>query len=46
MGLYAIFNDFDECVYLCYSDVDEEYEYFEQVEPMNDWDWEEWLAND
>lgn len=45
MSLYAIFDDYDDCVYRCYSDVDEEYEYHEQVEPMSGYDWEEWLNN-
>lgn len=46
MPLYAIFDDYDDCVYLCYSDADEEYEYHEQVESMSEDDWEAWLAND
>lgn len=46
MSLYAIFDDCDNCVYLCYSDADEENEYHDQVEPMTDADWEEWLENE
>jgi hypothetical protein len=41
--VYAIFDDADRCVYLCFAYTDEEYEYYEQVEDMNDWDWEEFL---
>lgn len=43
MEVYAIFDSFNDCVYLCYAYADEEYEYHEQVEPMTDADWEEWL---
>lgn len=42
-SVYAIYNEADRCIYLCYSYVDEEYEYYEQAEEMNDWDWEVWL---
>lgn len=43
--IYAIFDDFGDCIYLCYSYADEENEYYEQVEEMNDWDWECHLTN-
>lgn len=46
MEVYVIFDSFGYAVYLCYSDVDEEYEYYDQVEPMSDTDWEEWLENE
>lgn len=44
--VYAIFDDQDHCCYLCYSDIDEENEYYDQVKPMTNEDWEEWLSND
>jgi hypothetical protein len=46
MEVYAIFDNFNDCVYLCYAYADEENEYCDQVEPMNDLDWEEWLDNE
>lgn len=41
--VYAIFDDADECVYLCYQVEEDEYE---QCEEMNEWNWEEFLSND
>lgn len=35
-----------ELVSIFYTYVDEEFEYHEQVEEMNDWDWDEFLAID
>ncbi len=46
MIVYAIFDDCNYATYICYGYTDEEYEYYEQVEDMNDWDWDEWLSNE
>jgi hypothetical protein len=43
--VYAIFDDCDDCCYLCII-LDEIEEQYIQSEPMNDWDWEEFLNND
>lgn len=41
--VYAIFDNFDQCVYLCYCCIDEDNEYYEVRENMCDWNWKEWL---
>lgn len=38
--VYAIFDDCDRCVYLCYSVGEDEYD---QYEDMNDWDWDNYF---